>query len=216
MNIVERSVTEYCERVDNSIFGEPINLLTNLTFIISACFVFRLLKEKKVQDNTYKFLIGIILMIGVGSASWHSFRTSLAHALDFVPIFIFFLSFLFLMLEKLLKSKSQAILLTSTYFVLQLSVSFLFPQILNGSIRHIVNIGIFILLILWIKKKYRRLNSSVYLAFGTYSVGVLFRSMDSLVCSNFHLGTHFLWHIFTAMATYYSVASLIWLKKQAL
>ena len=213
-NLYARSVIEYCERIGNSFFAEPINFLSNAAFLFSAFFIFKLLKNHNEKSIGYWILFCFVLLIGLGSSLWHSFRTPFAHALDAVPIYLFLLVFLYLLLNKLTRSAKYSVLGIFSFVGLQIVVSVYFPAALNGSIRHIVNATVFFLLNLWIYKKSKQLNLNFIFAFLVYVVGILFRTIDNAVCSMFPLGTHFLWHMCTAGATYLVVKGLIRLESK--
>ena len=207
-NIFTRSITDYCERISNGIFSEPINLFSNLLFFISAFLIFKIFKKNKIKELIYWLLLFFITLIGIGSSLWHSFRNPFTLTLDALPIYLFILIFLYLVLRKLLNNKWKPLIFVTSFIVIQVLISILFPKALNGSIRHVINALIFVFLIIWIHKK-ELLNKYFITSFLLYFFGIIFRSTDIEVCSIFPLGTHFLWHICTSLATYFSVIALL-------
>jgi len=213
-NLYALSIVEYCERLGNSIFSEPINLFSNLAFLFSAYLIFKLFKKHKKVDAEYWILFWLVISIGLGSALWHSFRTPLAHAFDAIPIYLFLLTYLYLFLKNLLDSKGKSVVIVITYLFLQIGVSILFPEVFNGSIRHIVNALFFVALSLWIYIKAKGLNLNFILALLAYMLGIVFRTTDNKICIIFPVGTHFLWHILTALASYFAIKALTELKRR--
>ncbi len=211
-NFYLRSITEYCERVSVGFLSEPFNLISNFAFFVSAIFLYRLTKQEKIKGFQYKLPLFLVIFIGIGSSLWHSIRNPFTNALDAIPIFIFFLILVFLLLKNLLQNNKQSFLITTSFLFLQIVVSYLFPNFLNGSIRHFINGLTFIILIFWINKKYKRININILIAFTIYIFAIVFRSIDNNVCPVFPVGTHFLWHIFNSIAVYFAVKGLFFLR----
>jgi hypothetical protein len=46
-------------------------------------------------------------------------------------------------------------------------------------------------------------------AAGVFVVALFFRTIDNMVCAEFPLGTHFLWHVLGALASYLAMRALI-------
>jgi len=204
-----QSTTEYCERVGNNFYSEPANALSNIAFFFFAFLTYSLLKKHKIKSSSYWFLFSLIILIGTGSTLWHSFRNPFTGALDAVPIYIFLLSFLYLLIRKLTSKKYTPLILVSAFLLSQVVASFAFPDFLNGSIRYFVSAATFLTSFYWLYKKQGFINKSLLTSLIVFSVAILFRSIDNSVCSQFQLGTHFLWHIFTSMAAYFAIKGLV-------
>lgn len=212
MSLYNKSVISYCERVGDGLLSEPINLVTNLSLLLAAYICYHQLKSRNRFKTRHLVLVSLAAAIGFGSALWHSFRTPWSHTLDFVPIYLFFIFFLYFFLETLLKKSNLSGWLTAAYVAFQVLLSYLFPQLLNGSVRHVSNLG-FIIMVLWYL--YKRTGKTAYpllFALGSYAIGITFRSIDNVVCSWFPLGTHFLWHGAAGLAIYFAINSLTWLE----
>lgn len=156
----------------------------------------------------YKIITLLILTIGIGSAAWHSARTPFAHAMDFLPIFAFFLVYLYQLVKRLTTNKYLPTLATIGFLALQIVVSIMFPSVLNGSVRHVVNLLLLSGLLYVLKSQGKLIKYFVWMFIG-YLVAVVFRSLDNVVCSYFSIGTHFLWHILTASVVYFAFRSLV-------
>ena len=61
MNTWFNSVDIYCERLDTSFWAEPINAITNLSFIVAGLFIWRL---RTPRSNLMAILM---ILIGLGS-----------------------------------------------------------------------------------------------------------------------------------------------------
>jgi len=176
-DLYTRSITEYCERVGSYFYSEPINALSNIGFFISALLIYRLFKNKKVKHKGYWLLFVLIVVIGVGSSFWHTVRSPITLALDAVPIWIFFLVFIFLLVQKLTGSKIKTFLFLLGFFLLQLTISYFFPEVLNGSIRHVTNGLTFVLISIWFYKKYSYLSRNLIIAFILYILAIVFAAL---------------------------------------
>lgn len=210
--LVSKAVVGYCERVGDTVLSEPVNLVSNLVFFISAFLVYKLYKSKNITGFGYWFLFALLLLIGTGSSLWHSFRNPYTLALDAIPIFVFFLLLLFLFIKKLISSSSKAIIVVLGIFLLQIAMSYLFPQVLNGSIRHVVNAIVFLGLSTFLFKENKVARKDIVLALSLYVLAIICRSVDNTICPYFPLGTHFLWHSLNAFAAYFAIKILLGVK----
>lgn len=84
-----QSVDLYCERVDASLWSEPINLATNLAFIVASLLLWRQVHSAKVSSAipadrllACRSLAVLIALIGLGSGAFHSFGNRLTALLD--------------------------------------------------------------------------------------------------------------------------------------
>ena len=200
--------TVYCERTSNSFFAEPINLVTNLAFLISAIFTYKLIKIKNIKDPIYSLFPWLIFLIGLGSTSWHLYRSSLTLLFDAIPIYIFLGLVILLLLKKLVKNTSLRFGILGLFIVLQIFLTVNFPHLLNSSIRHIVNATLLLFLICWAYKKFGKIAMELFLVFLVYAMGIFFRTIDIPICPSFVIGTHFLWHLFVAWGAYLIVRFL--------
>ncbi len=208
-DLYSRSTIEYCERVGNYFYSEPINAVSNLAFYLVAFLIFKFYKQNKVTSRSYWALFVLSLLIGTGSLLWHTLRTPITHAMDAIPIWIFFIIFIYLLLQKLSNSRKIAIALLAIFVLLQVAISFLFPEILNGSIRHFANGITFGLIAVWFYKKYLYISKNLLFAFSLYISAIILRTIDASVCPYFPIGTHFLWHLFNALALLFAVKLLV-------
>lgn len=202
------AMTEYCEKKIESLIVEPFNFFSNFAFYIAVFFAYKLLKTSRTKDPKVRFLINLLVFIGIGSSLFHSNRNPITHALDYIPIFTFFLVLIFVLIKKLTKSDKVSFVLTSCFLLVQILLSYLFPDILNGSIRHFINLIFFAALIKWLYIK-KLFNKNLIIAISLYAIAIFFRTVDNLVCNYIHIGTHFLWHIYTASASFFTIKYLV-------
>ena len=200
--------TTYCERTSSSTLAEPVNLITNLAFLISAILVHKMLVRKNIKKSIYNYFPWLILLISLGSASYHSYRSSATLLFDALPVYIFLGFSLFLLLRKLVKSTVLTAGIIGLFILIQVFLTVNFSSFLNGSIRHIASAILLLILIIWTYKKFGKTAFQLGLIFLVYIVGIFFRTIDFQICPVFSTGTHFLWHLFVAWGAYLIVRFL--------
>ncbi len=204
-------ITQYCERSSNWLLAEPINALTSLAFLVSAVALVRLFRRR--ESLGLRVLCGLLVALGVGSILHHLFHSPITIVLDALPIYLFILLFLFLVLAKVI-SRNAAALFVGGFLTLQISLSVIVPNdFLNGSIRHLVNVSTLAGLLFWLSSRLPRIKD-LGIVLVMYGFAILFRILDQSSCGITPMGTHFLWHIFNALAAYLAVAYLFRLETE--
>ena len=69
MNWFLQNIDIYCERTSTLLLAEPINLFSNLFFVIVGI----LLSRRKTDNKILKRLAYMFVVIGIGSGLFHSF-----------------------------------------------------------------------------------------------------------------------------------------------
>jgi hypothetical protein len=199
----------FCERVGPELWAEPINVLTNLAFFISAWAVWQLAFRLHKLSPGIWILVILIVFIGIGSSLFHTFATTWAYLLDLVPILLFQLVYLWQYAYRIIKlnSKSTAGLLVLSSVAAYVCIQF--PWILNNSLMYaptflgLIGLGSYHYL-------HEKKERSIFL----FSLGVLILSLslhivDNTICPYFPIGTHFFWHLFAALLTYMVARALL-------
>lgn len=94
-----RPVDLYCERTDPSFWAEPVNALTNVSFLIAAAVAFVQWRRAGANDRPVFALILITATIGIGSFIFHTIATRGAALFDTIPIAVFIYGYLFFALR---------------------------------------------------------------------------------------------------------------------
>ncbi len=68
-------IDNYCERLGPGLWAEPLNALSNLSFLIAAFVAWRLLQRGAAVDGSHKILVLLIATIGIGSGLFHTYAT---------------------------------------------------------------------------------------------------------------------------------------------
>jgi len=93
--------------------AEPLNLITNLAFIIAAIVIWPRIKG----DFAAQLLAVVLASIGVASGLFHSFATSWTGAADSLSILVFILIYLFFAMRRLFAFSSGAAAIGTVAFI---------------------------------------------------------------------------------------------------
>jgi hypothetical protein len=191
----------YCERTDASLWSEPVNALSNVAFLIAAAVAFRLWRRGDRDDWPALALIGVVAAVGMGSFIFHTVATRAAILADVIPIAIFIYGYLLLALVRFLHLKvvtAGAIVVAFATGAQALAASA--PRLLNGSVGYLPALAALIAVALSAGEPATR--RSLGLAAAVFAVSSAFRTVDTAICPQFALGSHFIWHVLSAVVLY--------------
>ena len=199
----------YCERVAPDVLGEPLNAATNAALLISAWFAWRYARQSGKADGAITLLVVLMIAFGVGSTLFHTFANATTRWLDVLPIAAFIATYLWLYVRRVLQAPAAIATICTAAFVVAAAGARQFPDILNGSIIYapalilVTGLGVAHL----IREHHER--PTLIAAAGVFMAAVGFRTIDNAVCASFTVGTHFLWHLLTALSLYLAMRALI-------
>ncbi len=192
---------------DPAFWAEPLNALSNASFVIAAAFALDFAISKRAWKPTTLALIFLAGVIGCGSFLFHTVPSYHTMWLDIIPITLFQILFLWLISQKLLStsgwmSAGIVIAVVGTSFVLMP-----IQQPLNGSLFYIPSLLAMLTFgSLWAKRS----SAEPYLLLGTagfFACAITARSIDWIVPWPF--GTHFLWHLLNGLVVYAALRTWI-------
>ena len=195
----------YMETDPGRILVEPWNSLSSLLMLLPA--LYWLWKIRGEISNYGFMLFAIILVIlgGLGSAFFHGFRVSLIFLLmDIVPSAILTLSLSIFLWLNVLRRWWHIFLILAPAF----GIRFLFW---DGIPEHMaINLSYFItgviialpLLIILFKQQFRAWKI-IFLAVLSFVIAIFFRQIDPVPITYLPMGSHFLWHSFSAVGAYF-------------
>ncbi len=203
-----RGIDYYCERTDGSFWSEPVNALTNLSFIVAGIGAITLLYKTGPKPLYMWLLADLMILIGIGSFLFHTFATPWAQLADVLSIFAFQLIFLwcyprFAMEFGGLKTGG----LFGLYLVLTV-LSFWIPFDLNGSEVYLPALLMMGLYAGLAAKHSPSGTQLLIVATILFAVALTARTVDMWWCAAWPLGTHFLWHLLDGVVLYLSWLSL--------
>lgn len=200
----------YCERIEPGLLAEPVNAMTNIAFFIAAFFAYRLAKEKFAVNTQTRILIVLLCAIGAGSTMFHTLATSSAQRADVLPIVLYQIAFIVFYSTYVIKLDAYK---TSLLFVLFMGSSVAFDrvpaEILNGSAGYIPALCFLSGFAMWQARHVSVESKTLLYAALTFIASLSFRTMDMAVCSDFPLGTHFLWHLLNGVVLYLTTRAYI-------
>lgn len=199
----------YCERFGPGLFDEPLNAVSNLAFILSAWAAWRLAKRYGSLSSGLWLLIVLCVTVGAGSALWHTFATPWALVLDVVPIMLFQLCFLWLYgrhvahLHTLVVAALLLLLIGAVWSLRE------YREWLNGILFYAPALVLAWMVGLHYYLSARRERFVLLASALLFCAALANRTVDLLLCWQFPLGTHFLWHVLNGIVLYLAMRALI-------
>lgn len=184
-------VDGYCERVAPGLWGEPLNSLSNLAFLVAAVLVWRL----AAGNRTGRLLAVLIGLVFAASTVFHLVATRWAAVADSTAILVFVLVY--------------AVLFPRVFFGWRLSwlaaPAFLaltvVTALLGGGLYLSAVIGLFVFaaLLAFARDTYW---THYAVAGAVFALSLSLRTLDRVVCDYVPVGTHFLWHLLNGLVLY--------------
>lgn len=196
-------VFSYCERIEPGLFAEPANAITNLAFLFSAGAAYRFARQVGGASMQVSVLALISILIGIGSAVFHTVATEWARWLDFLPILIFEICFFCFYLDR-----RGGLVLSGTVLLLVALIDGAAQGALNGSAVYLPSFLALVGLGLQQRSRGSPEPYSLLTAAAVFSLSLLFRSIDRTACDVISLGTHFLWHVLNGFVLYLLMRSV--------
>lgn len=203
----------YCERAgDPSLWGEPLNALTNLCFIVAAILAANALHR---TPNIFKvdlwLLVAMLFGIGIGSGAWHMVPTGHTVLMDVLPITLFINIYLVSALRRILGlSYTKVACWWAVYFGAGLVAQYQLPaDTLNGTIMYVPTFLTLVILTVAVKAKDAALGAIFVKVLAVWALSLTFRTIDPEICEIFPYGTHFLWHALNAWVLWRLLTALI-------
>lgn len=194
---------------------EPLNAITNVTFIAAAILTFFIIRkhaEFSIRKN-WDIVTQALLMfaIGIGSGLWHFYPTRITVLADVIPILLFINVYLLSFFHRIFGFKWQGLIFIFFGFqLLNLVVTLLFsPRLLNGSIFYGPGWLTLITISAYLFVTKHPLHGRLLAAGGIFTASLIFRTMDRDVCQWVPMGTHFVWHVLNAWLLYLLTSVLV-------
>lgn len=199
MNLTE-PIDSYCERLDPSLWAEPVNALTNGAFLLAALWMAARLRGAGLPLG--RALTGILFAIGLGSFLFHTFATGWAALADVIPIALFILLYLFAANRDFwgwptwLSLAGTAAFLPYAALMAPVFAALPFFEVSAGYWPVPLLILLYALLL---RRRAPDTARGLALGAGLLTLSLGFRSLDMALCAALPVGTHFLWHILNAV-----------------
>lgn len=201
----------YCERTGPEFWSEPFNAVTNLAFIFAAFLLVRMTMRADTvvrRDPAVWVLTGLVFVIGIGSALFHTFASRWALLLDVIPIAVFILIYTWYAIRRL---AGAPVWVCALGVAGVLGIAMAIPPLTGfrggpyiAALTALVVIGGFL--------KFSRGHAggpALLLAAGTFAVSLAFRTVDAPLCAENPFGTHFMWHVLNGCVLFIVVRALV-------
>ena len=200
----------YCERVGMGVFAEPLNAVSNVSFLLAALAAWVLATRIGALSTGVRVLIALGASVGIGSILWHTYPNMLTLILDSVPILIFIMWYIWLYARNVIGMRPLFAVASAAAFLLATFLALPFAGVLHGAF--VYTPGLIVTLVLGVlhaRDRRRAARFTLLAAAGVYLAALFFRTIDNEVCPVLPIGTHFLWHLLIGLVTYLAMRPLI-------
>jgi len=208
----------YAETGGDGFLVEPWNSLTSLLMLIPV--IYWLIRIRRETDSFRFMLYAIPLMAlgGIGSSLFHGFRASVVFLImDVAPSAILTLSLAIYFWYKLLKKWYWVLILFIPMLLIRFLVFAALPESAAINTSYFIT-GVTILLPIPFLLYRMKLKGawSIGLTLLAFGLALMFREADARAAQYFSIGTHFLWHTFSAIGGYFMLQYLYIFRKDEL
>lgn len=202
----------YCERTAPGFWNEPLNAISNGAFLIAAAWGWADARRLGGPDVAEAVLIVLAALIGVGSFLFHTFANGWAELADVIPIWTFVACYILVTIHRMSGShfaktaRIAGIVLVVTAAVFWVTskdvttgVDTVAAGPFNGSLQYLpalLALVVFTGLGWWQHHPARTWLAAATL---TFTLSLVFRTIDPAVCQTVPIGSHFLWHILNGL-----------------
>lgn len=199
----------YCERVGTAFWAEPMNAISNLSFVLAALWGWYSISKMDKPDRVNQLLCILVACIGVGSFLFHTYANLWSSFADVIPIWSFVALYLIVSayraagrpkLNPIYIIVGIGILAFAVYWIGQTGSEtqedvFQAPDPLNGSGQYApALIALWGFALMCVIKK-RTVWPWFISAAVVFTLSLVARTLDRDICASFPIGTHFIWHV---------------------
>jgi len=205
----------YCERTAVGLWDEPLNLVSNLAFVVAGLLALRVYRRqtdlRPGASWDLLLLIALMIAIGIGSGLFHALANHWSLLADVIPIALFINLYLISLLYRAVSAPVWAtILLLVLYQVIGVGLGMLLPaDTLNGSVGYLPPVLALTIAWAWLNGRKHALEPFIVGSLLLFVLSLTLRTLDAEVCARLPMGTHFLWHLLNASVLYLLVVGLI-------
>ena len=200
-------VDNYCERTDGSFWSEPLNAISNLSFLVAAVaawlFVRRTSRQLGQPAGELYALPVMILLIFLGSSAFHTTATRWGLAADSGTIGIYMVYFIALWPKLYWELPWRRAWLGAPIFLAFTALVSLIPGLPGMYLSAVVGLLVLAGFLLFSKHDDRRPHWRWYLAAAlVFAVSLTARTLDEPLCDAMPIGTHYIWHTLNGLVLY--------------
>ena len=175
----------YCERVGMGVFAEPLNAVSNVSFLLAALAAWVLATRTGTLSAGVRVLIAIGASVGIGSILWHTYPTTLTLILDIVPILIFIIWYIWLYARNVIGMRPLFAVASAAAFLLATFLAIPFSGVLHGAFVYVPGLIVTLVLGVFHATERRVARFILLAAAGVYLAALFFRTIDNEVALSY-------------------------------
>jgi len=190
----------YCERTDASFWSEPVNAITNISYLAGAWIAWlTVARVRNTLPGSVRSLPLLMAAVGLCSFLFHTLATVWAAVADQLTILLFGCVFLYAFLRHAAGTQRMPALIVAALFGVAsyYAPKLLPPGWLNRSGAYLPYLVGLLMITTWLAAQRRVTARAFGAAVALFCVALVVRTGDQAWCAQFPLGTHFLWHLLT-------------------
>jgi hypothetical protein len=202
----------HCERLQDGLFEEPFNTLSNLVFFVVAYFLVKNHKNRPLLANV---LIALVLCFAVGSIIFHSSARMWGALMDSVPIALYSIIYVVAFGRQIMRTNWLGVLALLGLFIgIYFGVKYLYLGSTHGKMPDgyvtMIPVVYYLFILTGLMYLFKNQSAPVFLKITFVALAaVFFRGLDMMLCDKFALGTHWLWHVLAGGMIYLQIQELI-------
>jgi hypothetical protein len=193
-------IDDYCERTGPELLSEPLNFASNAAFLVAAVLALVRYRRSGVRDRAIEAMLGLLVVIAIGSGLFHSVATRWAMVADVAPIGVLVVVYLAYFLARVVGLPPRTVALAVVAFLAASALASLVPRAwTNNSQSYLATAATMIAMavVTW-----PTVGRRVAVAAAVFAVSLTLRSVDMAACEAVPVGTHFLWHTLNGVLLY--------------
>lgn len=205
----------YAESGSGGLLAEPWNAVTSLLMLIPVIYWFIRIRKESSSFNFMLYVIPLMALGGIGSALFHGFRAHVAFLiLDVAPSALLTLSLAVYFWYKLLKKWYYVLVLFIPMILVRFLVFATLPDHAAINLSYAITGFTILLPIPFLLHRMQYKGAwPIGLSLLAFGLALLFREADARAALYFDTGTHFLWHVFSAIGGYFILLYLYIFRK---
>ena len=124
----------YCERVGPGLLAEPLNAVSNASFLLAAWAAWTLAERAGALSAGVRVLIALAASVGIGSLLWHTLANAWTLALDIFPILLFLVWYIWLYVRRVAGLRPRVAALAVAAFLLATALAAPSAGVLHGAL----------------------------------------------------------------------------------
>lgn len=184
-----------------------LDVVSNISYVIASLYcIYHIHKSKKYLKLT-TFFSALVGCVAVGSSLYHIYMTPLAQLSDVVPCWLFMLTYVGSAMYYMLGWSKKMTATCMILFMLSLAVTGMFhieapevPWIPGG-------VMLWVICLVMINR-HRQVAGDMGIAAACFTIALPIKALDSYVSMNSLIGTHWVWHIITAIMFVYLITGM--------